>query len=358
MATMLEVIKRSPIKIDEIIKERKELFKDFIEKNKDKDFKEIVLIGSGSSYSTCLSARDFVEKASGLETFVMLPNVFINKTQYNSDTLYVFVSQTGTSSLVLKCADRLHELGQKSLALCGDKDAPLVKACDYFALIDLGYEEYSYATLGFACSLLTEMLLGLEIGVTRNYLTQDQYDAYIEEINKVANSNMDTIEKTITWFNKEKDNLLKAQNFILFGGNALWGIANEGALKIMEITKTYISMGFEMDDGMHGPNYCFDERTIVFALNDGKDNDNAISLMNLMKKEYQSGYMIGLNPMDDKDLLLDFKTINFTNLEILPFVQVLAYLLAVIIGMPIYEKTDPRINTTKGKGYFNMHEIK
>lgn len=357
MVTILDVIKRSKEKMNLIIDSRDSIFNDVIKLINSGQYENICFIGSGSSYSSILSSYLFVEKVSGLNTQVMLPNLFINKEVYPSNTLYVFVSQTGTSKLMIKAADKLNKLGLKTVALSSDKDSLLVSRCSCFIELCIGYEEYSYATLGFTCSMLTEMLLGLEIGLIRNNISKEEYDLYIEEIKKTPNTNFNNIDKTIIWFNKLKDKLVKYQNFVLYGGSSLWGIASEGALKIMEITKIYVSIGYEMDDGMHGPNYCLDKRTAVLALNDGKENKNATDLMNLMKKEYGSGYMIGKNQIDDNDLELNIQSMHFTNLEMISFVQTLAYLLAKENNVDIFMKNDPRINSTKGKGYFNMHEV-
>ena len=358
MLTILDVIKRSKEKMNLIIDSRASIFNEVIELVKSEQYDSICFIGSGSSYSSILSTYLFVEKVSGLNVQVMLPNLFINKEVYSSNTLYVFVSQTGTSKLMIKASEKLKELEIKTVALSSDKDSPLVSKCSCFIELCIGYEEYSYATLGFTCSMLSEILLGLEIGLVRNNISKDEYDSYIKELKKTPLSNFSNIDRTINWFNMLKDKLIKYQNYVLYGGSSLWGIAQEGALKIMEITKTYVSIGYEMDDGMHGPNYCLDERIAVLALNDGKENKNATDLMNLMKKEYGSGYMIGKNIIDDNDLELDIQTTNFTNLEVISFVQTLSYLLAKEKNTDIFMKNDPRINKTKGKGYFNMHEVK
>lgn len=358
MTTMLDVISRSKEKMNLIIDTRKQIFNDVLNLYKNKKIDEIVFVGSGSSYSSVLSTMLIVEKLSGIKTYAMLPNLFINKEVYNNNALYVFVSQTGTSKLMIQAAKKLKDLNIETVSLSSDLNSPLVNNCTCAIELCNGYEEYTYATLGFTCSMLTEILMGLEIGLINNHLTEDEYDKYIEEIKLTPDSNYETITRTISWFELMKDKLSKVENFIIYGGSSLYGVATEGALKIMEITKKYVSVGYEMDDGMHGPNYCLDERTAVLALNDGFDNKNATDLMNLMKKEYDSGYMIGLNIMDENDLALDLKTKTFTNLEMISCLQTLAYLLAKHINVDIFEKKDPRINTTKGKGYFNMHESK
>lgn len=358
MITILDVIKRSEEKCKGIINNRKEIFKEVCEFVKNNDINEIYFVGSGSSYSTALTSSLFVEKVTGLQTFVMLPNLFKSKTAYNSKALYVFVSQSGTSGLTTSAAIKVRELGCHTVAVCGNNESPLAKACELFVLIGCGYEEYSYSTLGFTSSVMTEMIMALEIGLAKNHINEEEYNRYIEDAIKASESNTRTINKTLSWIENRIDKLVKAESFIFYGGGSLWAVGVEGSLKMMEISKHYVSVGYEMDDGMHGPNYCLDERTITFALNDGKDNEKATALMRLMKNEYQSGYMVGVNPMDENDIALDIVTNDFSNIEILPFVQVLAYCVATANNTPIYMRDDPRINQTKGKGYFNMHDAK
>lgn len=357
MVSMLEVISRTEEKCKYIIENRKNIFNEVIEFSKNNKINEIVFVGSGSSYSTALTSMLFVEKACGIQTFVMMPNLFDTKENYNKNALYVFVSQSGTSNLTASVAKKVKNLGCHTLAICGYKDTPVAEACELYCEIACGYEEYSYSTLGFTTSALTEMLMGVEIGLAQGHINENKYNEYIDEAIKASESNSETIKNSLIWYEQNKEELLKAENFIFYGGSSLWGIANEGALKVMEITKKYVSVGYEMDDGMHGPNYCLDERTKVFALNDGKDAEKAIALMKLMKNEYRSGYMVGLNAMDNNDLALNIRTNNFSNIEIVSFIQVLAYSLATSNNTPIYTRDDPRIEKTKGKGYFNMHDV-
>ena len=65
--------------------------------------------------------------------------------------------------------------------------------------------------------------------------------------------------------------------------------------------------------------------------------------------------MIGVNPIDENDLSLDLKTKHFTNIEIISFVQTLAYKLAEEMNVDMFMRNDPRLQKTKGKGYFDMH---
>ena len=354
MVTILDVISRTKSKYEKIIDNVESLFSfEFDVKKID----EIMFIGSGSSYSSCLSTSLMCETLTGLKTSVMLPNMFISKSVYNPNCLYVFVSQTGTSSLTIAASEKLKDK-YLTAALTGDLNSKLANACKYKYLIDCGYEEYTYATLGFSCSMISELLLCARIGFNNNHLSETEYKNYLNELSLVGLSNENVIVQTINWFNMHKQDLLKKDNFIFYGGRSFYGLANEAALKIMEITKKYVCAGYEIDDGMHGPNYCFDERTALICLDDGLDHDKAVALMNLMKNEYQSGYLISDNIMDDKDLKISFRTSHFKNLEIISFIQVFAYLLAVEINVDIFTRDDPLLQKTKGKGYFNMHESK
>jgi glucosamine 6-phosphate synthetase-like amidotransferase/phosphosugar isomerase protein len=93
MVTMLDCIKRTPEKIREIVANADVNTDAMIRKLGEdvKKLKKIIVIGSGSSNNGPVTAQLFMEKASGLEVQVYLPNDFRKKTVYPEDAVYVFV---------------------------------------------------------------------------------------------------------------------------------------------------------------------------------------------------------------------------------------------------------------------------
>lgn len=67
MVTMLEVINRIPTVCHDILNHREETMTDLIQSLPSK-INQIILVGSGTSNTNAITARRFIEKASGLQT--------------------------------------------------------------------------------------------------------------------------------------------------------------------------------------------------------------------------------------------------------------------------------------------------
>ena len=113
MVTLLDCIYRVPSVIEGIVARREETFAPLLDAVKDRlgELNEIMFIGSGTSNTCSLTAYRFVEKASKLSTSTMIPNEFLAKTVYNPKALYVFVSQSGTSTLTQQSLKKVKALG-------------------------------------------------------------------------------------------------------------------------------------------------------------------------------------------------------------------------------------------------------
>lgn len=119
MVTLLDCIYRVPSVIEGIVARREETFAPLLDAVKDRlgELNEIMFIGSGTSNTCSLTAYRFVEKASKLSTSTMIPNEFLAKTVYNPKALYVFVSQSGTSTLTQQSLKKVKALGCLTAAI-------------------------------------------------------------------------------------------------------------------------------------------------------------------------------------------------------------------------------------------------
>lgn len=119
-------------------------------------------------------------------------------------------------------------------------------------------------------------------------------------------------------------------SFIAFTGTAaLYGVAMEGAVKVWEAPQ-YPSAGYELDEGMHGPNYGYNGQHAVIVLSGGgRGSDQALALARYMKNEHDNGYVFGVGAMDDKDLAFKPAGGAFECLEFAAAIQTFMYRLAV-----------------------------
>lgn len=354
MVTMLDCIRRvSPI-TEKIVNNRKATINPLLEMlgGRVKEINEIVFVGSGTSSTCAMTSKGFVERASGLKTTVSVPNEFCyDKYAYNTKALYIFTSQSGTSIITRECLRKAKALGCPTVAVTEAPTTPIAKEADVHVDMGCGNEEYGMRTIGYCSSVLTHMLIAMELGLARGALTQGEYDAYIAEALRVPASHKAICDQTIAWFDNNKLQLMQTSTFTIYGADSLWGVALEGALKILE-TARKISIGYELEEGLHGPTMAYDRHNCVIVLNDGgREDKKSLALGRFAKAEVGNGFVVGSSVLDDTDLKLDIQGGAFRAIEFAPVVEIIAYRMAVDFG---YDLTKPM--EFKEVKYFQTHD--
>lgn len=355
MVTLLDCINRVPEITDRIIANRNENFATFfsvLEGHLD-TMDQIVLVGSGTSNTAAVTARGFIEKVTQIQTICVLPNEFLNNSGvYRSRALYIFTSQSGTSTLTQQAVFKMRQMGYWTVGVTENKDTPLASQVHVHVDMGCGKEEYGMRTIGYCASILTLMLLGLEIGHTLGRITEGEYAELLDHARLISKNHRLISDASMAWFDRNRQQLMNSTSFTIYGGGSLWGVALEGALKILEISKRKMAVGYEADDGMHGPTMGFTPDNCVIALNDGGlDSEKGVQLAKWAKEIMHNGFVFGKDTLDDSDLAFDPISQEFISIEFAPTVEVLAYRLAVDAGIDLLDKS-----IHKERDYFSTHQ--
>ncbi|MBQ3384082.1 MAG: SIS domain-containing protein [Erysipelotrichaceae bacterium] len=322
-----EIVKNAQVNTDEMVRE---LGADIRKIN------EIIICGAGSSNTSAITAAGLMEKVTGLQVHTFMANQFARKSVYNPDALYIFVSQTGTSTLVKEMVAKMNAKGYFTVAVTEDETTPVGKEAKAHVNMGCGYEEYWFRTIGYCSSSVTLMVIGLRIALERGTISVKEYNEYIAEALAAAENHPAVVDKAVEWFNAHKEELVKGRSFIIYGSGTLHGVALEGALKILETAKSFMAVGYEAEDGLHGPNLGFTKDEVIISLNDGiNDEWMGHGVVEYAKKELTQGYIFGAHPLDENDLEFEVKGGSFRCLEFAAAVEVLAYMLAKAIGTPV-----------------------
>jgi glucosamine 6-phosphate synthetase-like amidotransferase/phosphosugar isomerase protein len=355
VVTLLNCIERIPSLLENILGNRHANFKPLFDTigEKAKDLNEIVFVGSGTSNTSAVTSKIFVEKASGIKTTVAYPDDFYNNTTcYNPRALYVFTSQTGNSIVVRQAQKMMQDQGFLTVAITESIETPIARESVLHIDMGCGKEEYPTRVIGYCTSVYTHMVMGLEIGLYRGYLSRNQYDEYIARAAAVPNSFRSIIPRAMTWFDTVKRQMLRSQCLLFTGADALQGVALEAAVKVWEIPQI-VSMGYELEEGLHGPNYGYNYNHCVIVLNHGGvSGDKALGLARWMKDVYHNALVIGKPVVDDRDFLIDLAGGDFDCLEIAPVIQIVAYRLAMDSGRDLFAPHDNRVM----ESYFKTHQ--
>jgi glucoselysine-6-phosphate deglycase len=355
MVTLLDCINRIPSVINTICDKEGEAFADFRSKYADriKDIDEIILIGSGTSNTSGVTAQPFLERVSGIRVFAVVPDEYINDgTVYDKNALYVFLSQTGTSKMVSKLMQKLTGIGLSCISFTQSPDTMLAKESPCHICLNCGPEEYGMRTIGYTASVLDLMWLGVVIGEMRGTVTKEEEEAYKADARRAAENHRNIVEATHVWFRKNQRAIMRSRCVIFTGTDQLYGVAKEAAVKFWEMPQV-ISMGYELEEGLHGPNYGYDYPHCVVVLNDGgRNGEKAKSLARYMKDVFHNGYVIGSDTVDDRDLHFEPASTWFGALEYSAAVQTFAYDLTIAGGRDLTAKHDLSVM----ESYFTTHQ--
>lgn len=257
----------------------------------------------------------------------------------------MFISQTGTSKLTNQALALAKENGWMTAIISEKATTSAAQNADVFIDMNCGYEEYPMRTIGYSASVLTVMLRGIKLGRLNGFISDEPYQRYLRQA-KAASGNIEAvIGKAMTWLDGNRRNMLGADCLVFSGGGVLYGVALEGAVKVWK-TPQIISMGYEIEEGMHGPNFGYTERHCVVVL-----NDRALALCKFMKFEKNNGYLVGTGAIVEHDLAFDPKGGEFCCLEFAAAAQVISYRLAVDQGRDLYAPHDNSAMTN----YFRSH---
>ena len=354
MVTILDCIERVPQVLETIIEKRHKNLEQLFSalENKIDSLEEIVFVGSGTSNTSAITSKIFVEKVTGIKTSVVYPNDFcFNTYYYNPKALYVFTSQTGTSIVARQAQKMMQDKGFLTIGISESPETPIAKESMVFLDMCCGKEEHLRRTIGYCASVFTHMIMGLELGLRKGSITQKEYDDYHALAAKVPDSHRSITPRALEWMDKNRRNFLRSQCVVFTGADALQGVALEAAVKVWEIPQ-HISIGYELEEGLHGANYGYNHSHCVVVLNNGgRDNNKALALARWVKDVFNNGFVIGNEVVDEKDFAIDFKGGDFNCLEIAPVVQIIAYRMGLDQGSDLITPDDHKVM----KSYFKTH---
>ena len=355
MVTMLDCIERVPSLLNAIIENGHSTFDDVFAKFNPNAIDEICLVGSGTSHNSAVTARYLMEKASGVRVTPVLPNEFLYSFSVrNPHALYVFISQTGTSTVTMEAVQYVNSQGYMSVCVSEKLDTPIAKEAGAYINMGCGREEYPMRTIGYSTTVMTLMMLGLELGYRRGTLGEEAYADYLTQAKAAAANIPQVISAAQKWVDNCKRRIMKSAFIAFTGADALYGVAVEAAVKVWEAPQ-FPSAGYELDEGMHGPNYGYNHNHAVIVLNNGgRDEKKALQLAKYMKNEHKNGYIVGLGTLDDKDLAFEPKGGAFACLEFAAAMQVFMYRLAVDGGRDFFAPNEHSVM----ESYFNSHNEK
>ena len=297
-----------------------------------KDIQKIVLIGCGTAYHSCITAKYWFEELTNIPIEIDIASEFrYRKIKLNKKSLYVFVSQSGETADTSAALDLCKKNKVKTCSVVNVVESSIARNSDFVLPIHAGPEIGVASTKAFIGQMLVLYILAIKISKIRKEISQLDYEKRINELRTLP----DLIKKTLNYCQDNTQiiakDFLKAKGSMFLGRGLSFPIALEGALKLKELSYLHAE-GYPAGEMKHGPLALIEEGLPVVIIAP-KDRYFEKTISNMQEVIARGGKVILITNEDNKIISENVRftlEVPLTNEHLTPFLltiplQLLAY---------------------------------
>jgi glucosamine--fructose-6-phosphate aminotransferase (isomerizing) len=267
------------------------------------NYKRIHIIGCGAAYYAGYIGKYLIERECHILANIDIASEFcMRQPVIDSETLYIFISQSGETADTISALDFVKARGAATLAIVNRMQSPIAKRCDIVIPIEAGIEQSVAATKTFTTQILIFQLLS-------RYFKGEQF--LIESLKNCDAGGLRFNEQFEDEIINAVREISSANRLLYIGRDIFYPICLEGALKIKEIG--YIAAeGIAAGEIKHGPIALVDEYTPVIILAPYAQGEIFTKLMsNIQEINARQGKIILITCKKGKQILsqIGIKTI-------------------------------------------------
>ena len=219
---------------------------------KEKEFSSVVLIGCGTAYHSCLMAKYWFEQLTSLDVSVDIASEFrYRKNRFKSETLYIFVSQSGETADTYAALDLCNKNNMKTCSVVNVVESSIARDSEFVLPIHCGPEIGVASTKAFIGQMLVLYLFCIRIAKNRNDISKDAFYQKIKSLKSLS----DLVKKSLKTENDIQSicsSFVEAKGSMFLGRGYSFPIALEGALKLKELAYIHAE-GYPAGEMKHGP---------------------------------------------------------------------------------------------------------
>jgi glucosamine--fructose-6-phosphate aminotransferase (isomerizing) len=306
------------------------------------EINSVTLVGCGTAYNSCLTAKYWFEELTTLDVSVDVASEFrYRKNRFKKNTLYIFVSQSGETADTYAALDLCNKNKMKTACIVNVIESSIARDSNFILPIHCGPEIGVASTKAFLGQLLVLYILALKISFLKKDIKKNDYTQKIKDLKQLPK----LVEETLLNVNKiqsASNTFAEAKGSMFLGRGMSYPIALEGALKLKELSYTHAE-GYPAGEMKHGPLALIENGMPVVVL---APRDNYYSkIISNMQEVIARGAKVLLITNKSKDEVVSeniWETIEVENIndDLLPFLltiplQKLAYYTALKKGYDI-----------------------
>ena len=302
----------------------------------------IKLIGCGTAYHSCLTAKYWIEHLTNIEVDTDIASEFrYRKNKFKKSQLYIFVSQSGETADTYAALDLCKKNKMKTCSIVNVVESSIARNSEYVLPIHCGPEVGVASTKAFLGQLLVLYLFTLKLSFSRGEIKKKDYKFKIKNLLMLPNLIKDTLEIESDIQEASKD-FAEAKGSMFLGRGYSFPIALEGALKLKELAYVHAE-GYPAGEMKHGPLALIENGMPVVVIAP-RDKFYKKTVSNMQEVISRGGKVLLISNKSTDEITSDnlWKKIQVENIsdELFPFLttiplQLLAYYAANFLGYDI-----------------------
>jgi len=216
------------------------------------EINSVTLIGCGTAYNSCLTAKYWFEELTTLDVSVDVASEFrYRKNRFKKHTLYIFVSQSGETADTYAALDLCNKNKMKTACIVNVIESSIARDSNFILPIHCGPEIGVASTKAFLGQLFVLYIIALKLAFVKKDISKNNYILKIKDIKQLPKF----IEETLLNENKIQsaaNTFAEAKGSMFLGRGISYPIALEGALKLKELSYTHAE-GYPAGEMKHGP---------------------------------------------------------------------------------------------------------
>jgi glucosamine--fructose-6-phosphate aminotransferase (isomerizing) len=285
---------------------------------------DIFLVGSGSSYNSCLFARNLFSLKNHLLVNVFPGSEFLNYiSSVDKRSLIIFVSQSGESADEIEAYNHIKQNDAVTIAMVNDVESALARVCKFILPVFAGEEKAVPATKTYLAEMLQFYLLSEEL--SGDYELETNKDSVLSEIKRILS---DEYQRSIR---KAAKMIARADNIYVLGFGMDLANAAETALKIKECANIETE-AFPLHEFMHGPIRMVNKDSAVIIFEPETDSNKEILKRVINEANSVGAVSILVGGSDDHGAKIHLPVAELKSLSVFPEIipmQLISYYLAV-----------------------------
>ncbi len=257
-----------------------------------KSFERIYMVACGSAYHVGMVGKYVIEDMTDIPVEVDLASEFrYRNPKLVKNSLVIIISQSGETADSLAALRLAKEKGIKTLGIINVLGSSIAREADYVLYTYAGPEISVATTKAYSTQLIVTYLIAIQIAMTQNTITKEQYIDCIAELESIPEKIQKILsdKERIQWFASK---YARAKDVFFIGRGIDYATSLEGSLKLKEISYIH-SEAYAAGELKHGTISLIEDGTLVIGLMTQNDLFEK-TLSNMVEVKSRGAYLMGV----------------------------------------------------------------